>query len=285
MSAKGTILVTGGAGYIGSHTTVELLDSGYDVVIVDNLGEDGVEALAASAGASYLRLSNPGYGAAINAGVALLPPEIEWVLVGNPDIEFAPDALGALLRRGVSDPRIAEVGPMVRNEDGTVYPSARAIPSLRTGIGHALFANIWARNPWTRAYRVEDQPSDRARDAGWLSGSCVLVRRTAFTEIDGFDERYFMYFEDVDLSYRLGLRGYRNVYEPAAEVVHVGAHSTSGASEEMIRAHHTSARRFISKKYHGWRAPVRIVLAIGLAARSALLRRRVGSGSRSAESP
>jgi N-acetylglucosaminyl-diphospho-decaprenol L-rhamnosyltransferase len=106
----------------------------------------------------------------------------------------------------------------------------------------------------------------------------VLVRRAVFDAIGGFDEGYFMYFEDVDLGYRLGQAGYRNVYEPSAVVVHTGAHSTksSAESERMISAHHDSARRFLNRKYRGWWLwPVRVTLTIGLALRSALVRRRV----------
>ncbi|MEP6842221.1 MAG: glycosyltransferase, partial [Pseudolysinimonas sp.] len=130
------------------------------------------------------------------------------------------------------------------------------------------------------AYRRETDPSGRARDAGWLSGSCLLVRRSAFDAIDGFDERYFMYFEDVDLGFRLGKAGYRNVYEPAAAVTHVGAHSTDTESARMVAAHHASARRFLSKKYAGWRLwPVRIVLRVGLSVRSRAIQRRLARSS------
>jgi N-acetylglucosaminyl-diphospho-decaprenol L-rhamnosyltransferase len=156
-----------------------------------------------------------------------------------------------------------------------VYPSARALPSLRTGIGHALFANIWLGNPWTRAYRRDSSSDPVRRDAGWLSGACVLVRKSAFDELGGFDDGYFMYFEDVDLGYRLGKAGYRNVYEPAAVVVHSGAHSTSDHSARMISVHHESARRFLTRKYSGWYLwPVRVALTVGLDLRSALLSRR-----------
>jgi N-acetylglucosaminyl-diphospho-decaprenol L-rhamnosyltransferase len=161
--------------------------------------------------------------------------------------------------------------------DGLVYPSARAIPSLRTGIGHALFANIWLANPWTRAYRNDTETTPVRRDAGWLSGACLLVRRSVFEQLGGFDPNFFMYFEDVDLGYRLGKLGYRNVYEPAATVIHTGAHSTEGESARMIAAHHESARRFLHKKYSGWYLlPVRIVLDLGLAVRSSALKRRAG---------
>jgi N-acetylglucosaminyl-diphospho-decaprenol L-rhamnosyltransferase len=248
------------------------------VVIVDNApGADDASAEASRHHAGYVPLpENPGYGGAINAGVRALPPSVEWVLISNPDVVVAPGAIDALRAIAASDPAIASVGPAVLNPDGSVYPSARAVPRLRTGIGHALFVNLWQRNPWTQAYRRESDPSDQVRDAGWLSGSCLLVRRSAFDAIGGFDEGYFMYFEDVDLGYRLGKAGYRNVYEPAARVTHAGAHSTGDESARMVAAHHDSARRFLGKKYAGWWLwPVRAGLRVGLALRSQAMQRRL----------
>lgn len=248
------------------------------VVVVDNApGAGDASELSAKAGAVHLPLpENPGYGGAVNAGVRELPSSVEWILISNPDVVLAPGAIDALVRTAASDPGIGAVGPAVLNPDGSVYPSARAVPSLRTGVGHALFANLWQRNPWTLAYRRETDPSDEQRDAGWLSGSCVLVRRSAFDAIGGFDEGYFMYFEDVDLGFRLGRGGYRNVYQPAASVTHVGAHSTGGESARMVKAHHDSARRFLSKKYVGWYLwPIRAGLAVGLAIRSRAITRRL----------
>lgn len=249
------------------------------VVVVDNAptGPEPARDVAQRHGAHYLPLpANPGYGGGMNAGVALLPDDIEWVLLSNPDVVLAPHAIDLLRETASDDDAIGAVGPAVMNPDGTVYPSARSVPSLRTGVGHALFMNLWARNPWTLAYRHDDDQSGERRDAGWLSGSCLLVRRAAFDAIGGFDEGYFMYFEDVDLGFRLGRAGFRNVYEPAARVEHIGAVSTGRGSDGMIRAHHDSARRWIRKKYTGWWLwPVRAALEVGLAMRSAAVRRRL----------
>jgi N-acetylglucosaminyl-diphospho-decaprenol L-rhamnosyltransferase len=246
------------------------------LVVADNLPTEGEAArIARSARADYVPIpANPGYGGAVNAAVGRLPDSVEWVLIANPDLILDPGALDRLVAAGREDDAIGSVGPLVKNPDGTTYPSARSVPSLRTGIGHALFSNLWTTNPWTRRYRDDLAPADERRDAGWLSGSCVLVRRRAFDEIGGFDEGYFMYFEDVDLGYRLGKRGYRNVYEPAASAVHIGGQSTGGESARMVRAHHASARRFIGRKYAGWWLwPVRAVVGTGLAVRSALAAR------------
>lgn len=224
------------------------------VVVVDNLpGEGTTRELAEQHGAAYVaQPQNPGYGGGMNAGVSALPASVEWVLVCNPDLELLGGSIDALLAVAESDERIGSVGPAVLNSDHSVYPSARSVPSLRTGVGHALFVTVWQQNPWTAKYR-HDADTGEQRDAGWLSGSCVLVRRSAFDELGGFDEGYFMYFEDVDLGYRLGKAGWRNVYAPQAQVIHIGAHSTTTESERMIRAHHASARRFLSRKYSaGW---------------------------------
>lgn len=248
------------------------------LVVVDNAPDAGTAAATADrAGARYITLpQNPGYGAAVNVGVRELPASVQWVLISNPDIVLEPGSVDKLRDAGQADDSIGAIGPTVLNPDGSVYPSARAIPSIRTGVGHAVLGNMWEGNPWTRSYLRDEDPSDEPRDAGWLSGSCLLVRRSAFDELNGFDEDYFMYFEDVDLGFRLGNAGYRNRYEPAARVTHSGAHSTSGSeSARMIAAHHESARRFLRKKHPEWYlAPVRAVIDAGLAVRSGLSQRR-----------
>jgi N-acetylglucosaminyl-diphospho-decaprenol L-rhamnosyltransferase len=247
------------------------------VIVADNKpeGDAVVAGIVERYSARYLPLrSNLGYGGAINAAVDTLPASVEWILVSNPDVSLSDDALDLLIAVGDADPTIGSVGPAVLTSEGEIYPSARSVPSLRTGVGHALFVNLWVDNPWTRAYRNDSDTRVERRDAGWLSGSCVLVRRSAFSELGGFDTGFFMYFEDVDLGYRLGKLGYRNVYEPAARVVHTGAHSTTSDSGRMINAHHDSARRFLNKKYAGWWLwPIRVALTIGLRVRSALVRR------------
>lgn len=247
------------------------------MVVADNRPDDDeVRALVESAGAQYLAMpSNLGYGAAVNAAAGALPRSVEWVLISNPDVELSPGSLDRLVELGDSDSTVASVGPATFNADGTLYPSAREIPSLGMGIGHALFFGIWPSNPWSRRYRNDTEPATEPRDVGWLSGSCLLVRRSAFDELGGFDPGYFMYFEDVDLGYRFARLGYRNRFEPSVRVTHTGAHSTTTESAKMIATHHASARRFLATKYSGpWRWPLRAGLGAALSIRSSLLTRR-----------
>ncbi len=246
------------------------------IVVADNKPEVGAPSaeLAERFRALYLPLpKNLGYGGAMNAAIRELPGDIRWVLISNPDIEIRPGAFDELVRVGEADARVGAVGPLVMT-DGEVYPSARALPSLANGIGHALLARIWPTNPFTASYRNDTELPPRERDAGWLSGSCLLVRREAFDAVGGFDDDYFMYFEDVDLGARLGAAGWLNRYAPSAVVEHSGAHSTDTDSARMIVVHHQSAYRFLSRRYSGWyNFPVRLVVRVGLVGRAFMMTR------------
>lgn len=253
--------------------------SGVRCVVVDNASTDAAKTreIAAEFGATLLELGdNRGYGGAMNAGVATLPSDIDAIVIANPDVSVSPHAISTLYQVLQHSPAIGAVGPAILNADGSVYPSARAIPSLGTGVGHALLARIWPQNPWSAKYRVENS-SPNMRDAGWLSGAFLMVRRSAFDALAGFDERYFMYFEDVDLGHRLGRAGWRNVYVPDATVTHTGAHSTQTNSGHLLRVHHVSAYQFLRTRYAAWYfAPLRLVLRAGLFIRGVIGARRLG---------
>ncbi|MBP2474597.1 N-acetylglucosaminyl-diphospho-decaprenol L-rhamnosyltransferase [Crossiella equi] len=240
------------------------------VVLADNGSVDGAPEHAA-AEREHVQLlvigENVGYGTAANRGVAQLPEEYGWVVVANPDLEWGPGSLDELLAAAERWPRAGSFGPLIREPGGEVYPSARLVPSLGRGLGHALLGKVWAGNPWTRAYRQEDRAVGE-RPAGWLSGSCLLLRREAFDAIGGFDPRYFMFFEDVDLGDRFGRAGWLNVYVPSAEVMHIGGVSTAKVKPKMLAAHHKSAYKFLADRNPGpWNAPLRAAIKLGLALR------------------
>lgn len=238
------------------------------VVIADNASQDiaVTQGLAKKNGARVVRLDrNAGYGAAANAGVAALPAACSVVLISNPDVTLTTESVALLRASLLADDTIGIVGPRIRNTDGSVYPSARAIPSIRTGAGHGLFSRVWPGNPWTRRYHSDAFRREVNIDAGWLSGACLMMRRSTFDQLGGFDERYFMYFEDVDLGYRAGHAGLRNVYVPEAVVTHSGGETTRVNKRAMLAAHHDSAKTFIATKYAGARwALMRLVLRTGL---------------------
>ncbi|ORB02636.1 dTDP-Rha--alpha-D-GlcNAc-pyrophosphate polyprenol alpha-3-L-rhamnosyltransferase [Mycolicibacter minnesotensis] len=247
------------------------------VVIADNGSTDGApeEAVQRYPHVHLLRTgANLGYGGAVNAGVAQLDAEdgerSEFLIVANPDVQWGPGSIDALLDAAARWPKAATLGPLIREPDGSVYPSARHLPSLIRGGMHAVVGPVWPNNPWTRAYRQERlEPSERP--VGWLSGACLLVRRAAFDAIGGFDERYFLYMEDVDLGDRLDKAGWLNVYVPSAEVLHQKGHATGKDPARNLAAHHRSTYTYLADRHTGWsRAPLRWSMRGALAVRSHL---------------
>ena len=251
-----------------------------DVVLADNGSTDGAPERAVRPGVRLLPTGgNLGYGAAANAGAA--GGRSDWLVVANPDVEWSPGSLDVLLEAAERWPAAGCLGPAIRTPDGQLYPSARAFPSLGRGTGHALLGWAWPRNPWTRSYRAE-QGRPVEGTTGWLSGSCMLLRRTAFEQVGGFDPAYFMYCEDMDLCRRLSLAGWKSVYVPAAVVSHTGGHATRREPARMLAAHHRSLYRYLAREYSGARyAPLRLLLAVGLAGRYLVATRvrSVGEGA------
>ena len=246
----------------------------YWVVVADNGSSDGAprRAVAAAERVTLVELGrNLGYGGAVNAALDQVPSTAAWVVVVNPDVELLPGSLDELLDEGRRHPRTGALGPAIVDAAGKPYPSARRFPSLVAGTGHALFAKLWPANPWSQRYLMSREGDD-PREVDWLSGACLLLRRDALDGVQGFDERYFMYFEDVDLSLRLDRAGWSRRFVPSSRIVHVGAHSTSGRRAAMVRAHHESAARFVSVMYPGAAAaPLRWTVQIGLGLRSRIV--------------
>jgi N-acetylglucosaminyl-diphospho-decaprenol L-rhamnosyltransferase len=257
------------------------------VVMADNGSTDGApeEALERHPDARLMRTGgNLGYGSAVNLAVAeyLKDSDAEFFIVANPDVQWGPRSIDVLLEAAERWQLAGSLGPLIRDPDGSVYPSARHQPSIVRGGMHAVVGPMWKSNPWTAAYRQERlEPSERA--VGWLSGSCLLVRKAAFDEIGGFDERYFMYMEDVDLGDRMGHAGWQNVYVPTAEILHDKGHATGRDPARNLAAHHTSTYTFLADRHPGWwQAPLRWAIKSALTVRAGLVvansRRKLAKG-------
>lgn len=247
------------------------------VIMADNGSTDGApeEAEQRYPNVRLLRTgANLGYGSAVNRAAADIAADSECsdlFVVANPDVQWGPHSIDLLLEAAERWPHAGAFGPLIREPDGSVYPSARHQPSLVRGGMHAVVGPFWKSNPWTAAYRQDrEEPSERP--VGWLSGSCLLLRRAAFDAINGFDERYFMYMEDVDLGDRLGRAGWPSVYVPSAEVLHYKGHSTGRDPARNLAAHHASTYTFLADRYPAtWQAPLRWTIRGALAVRAGLV--------------
>jgi N-acetylglucosaminyl-diphospho-decaprenol L-rhamnosyltransferase len=278
----GAVVVDHDAGPLLSGCVRSLLDDGAAPVVVVENGDPGTAAaaleglLAARPGAPVHVVQpgrNLGFGAGVNRGLAALagaPESPDWVLVSNPDLVVHPGALAALRAALESHPAWAVAGPRIFTDTGDVYPSVRSFPSLADAAGHALLAQFNPDNPFTRRYNPGTPEGDAVTEAGWVSGSCFLARRSALEELGGFDEAYFMYAEDMDLCWRAHEAGWGVGFAGTAEVTHVQGVSTARHPYRMMAAHHRSALRFTFRTTKGWRRAALPLAAVVLAARMAM---------------
>jgi N-acetylglucosaminyl-diphospho-decaprenol L-rhamnosyltransferase len=246
-------------------------DGASEVVIVDNGSRDGSVDLVRARFPDLEVVApgtNLGYGSAANRGVAATASPL--ILVCNPDLEVRPGVLAALARVLDRDPGCAVVGPMIRTSGGERYPSARKFPSLIDAGGHALLGIFVPGNRFTRSYQQADLGDVGPVTVDWLSGACLLVRRSAFEQIGGFDEAYFMYAEDVDLCWRLKTAGWTVSWVPEAEVIHRQGVSTDHHPYRMILEHHRSLLRFAVRTSQGWRRALLPLVALGIGVRACL---------------
>jgi N-acetylglucosaminyl-diphospho-decaprenol L-rhamnosyltransferase len=234
------------------------------IVVVDNGSSDTTASVVHAFGdrVTFVPLgTNRGFGAAANRGIAATATDV--VLLLNPDLLLDDGAIGNL-RTALENPALGLAGPEVRNMDGTMYPSARSFPNLIGSAGHGFLGLFWASNPWSQKYL-------RPGRVDWISGTAMMIRRTAFERIGGFDESYFMYVEDVDLCWRLRECGFAVALVDDASVRHAIGGSTKSAPYRMIVAHHRSLWRFAARTTTGAKRLSLPVVALGLVARAALV--------------
>jgi N-acetylglucosaminyl-diphospho-decaprenol L-rhamnosyltransferase len=252
-------------------------DARLEVVVVDNDSRDGSanQAAAAHPGVRLIsNQSNRGFAAAANQGMRAT--SAPFVLLLNPDAEILSGTLGGFLKVARDRPRAGAIGPVVKDPEGSVYPSARRVPTLGMALGHAFVHPFAPDNRFSRAYTLAGWDRRSEREVEWVSGSCCLLRRAALEEVGFFDEGYFLYVEDVDLCTRLRQGGWEVRFSPELEVLHVGGISTAGKKRMTLEHSKSIYRYFVKFRSPGWRAALRPFVWLALRARAELVAQRRG---------
>ncbi|MGH4015945.1 MAG: glycosyltransferase family 2 protein [Pseudonocardiaceae bacterium] len=225
------------------------------VTVVDNCSVDDSVVVARVHGARVVvNASNRGFAAAVNQG--LRTGRSPWVLILNPDARLMPGGLRTMIDAVNQENRVGCVGPKTTDVAGVTYPSARSFPGVFTAMIHGLLGSVWPGNLATRRYHASNDIRNETSEVDWVSGCCMLLLRRAWDQIGGFDERYFMYVEDMDLCFRLRRAGWRTVFEPKATVMHVGGRSSRRRPLRSIYHHHRGAIRFYWRSASPWHRPV-----------------------------
>ena len=194
-----------------------------EVIVVDNASSDGSPELIRERFSEVLFIAseeNLGFSCANNKGFQ--QSSGEFILFLNTDTRIDPGTLESLLSWMRANPDCGGIGPLLfdeRKEFQVSFGGSRGFfPEMRD----KLFLN----SLWKRRIRKMQNPSD----TDWISAACLLVRRSAFKSVDGFDERFFLYFEDIDLCLRIRQAGWRLTVLPDVQVFHAGGASTSALS-------------------------------------------------------
>jgi N-acetylglucosaminyl-diphospho-decaprenol L-rhamnosyltransferase len=222
------------------------LPPGTPAIVVDNASRDGSVATIGDLPdvTVIANADNRGFGAAVNQAARTTRAPLLWIL--NPDCIVTPDALAKL--RAVLDayPDCAIAAPQLLNDDGSIQASARGEPDAWTGLfgRHSLLTKFFPNSAMARKnLRAADLVKTTSESAviDWVMGAAMLVRHDRFDEVGGFDEGYFLYWEDADLCRRLRNKGLSIRYVPSCAVGHSVGVSSRGVRTLAITAFHQSA--------------------------------------------
>jgi GT2 family glycosyltransferase len=261
-----------------------LADTTNPVLVVDNDSSDGSADLVRREFPTVqvrVEQSNRGYGAAANVAVAELGTP--YVLLLNADTELTPGAVASLAAYLDEHPTVALAGPRIVNAAGTYEQSAHRFPTATSLLLHARW---WPGPQSSSRVAGNKQQADRrlgrlamfrrrsewhSRSVDWVLGAALAIRRDAFDGVNGFDEAYFLYQEEIDLCFRLRAAGWEVHYAPVATVLHVGGASTAQRAAETFGQFVRSTRRFARLRLSPGRAAgVRAVLGTVLITRLAI---------------
>lgn len=222
----------------------------YRVVVVDNASTaPGLAAVRAQHPQHLWLLNddNRGYARGCNQGLAALAAR--YTLILNPDIVVLPGALDALVALAEARPRAGIIGPQLLNEDGTVQESCRRFYTLKTlALRRTILGRIFRNSRTVARHLMRDFDHRSERPVDWVLGGCMLVRREALDRCGPMDERFFLYFEDVDWCTRMWRCGFEVLYTPEARFVH--RHRRASARGPLTRSfwlHLTSLVSFYEK--------------------------------------
>jgi len=243
-------------------------------VVVDNGSTDGTVDVVRARFPAVRLIESENRGLCAGWNTALAATDAEHVLLLNADAWLLDGALEALVAAADRHPRAGVIGPRLENPDGTLQRSVRGYPTLwRLATEYLYLRKLAPRTRALNAFYGAGFDHESEREVEWVMGACFLLRRAAYADTGPFDERYFMFSEEVDWMRRAAAREWSVVFTPAARCVHVGGATHGG---RLFRENVSGHLRYLS--LHG--RPGEAERARRLLRASLIVRGRVHRGER-----
>ena len=247
----------------------------YETIVVDNASTDGSVELVRERFPSVRLVAleeNVGFGAANNEGMRVATGR--YFLLLNSDAWPVGNAIERLVAFADARPRVGVAGPRLVNPDGSLQPSVRGFPTLwRLATEYFFLRKLAPGTNLVNAFYGARFDHRSEREADFLMGAVLLVRRAAVEEVGAFDPDFFLYSEETDLCFRMRKAGWSVVFTPDAEFVHVGGASARPEWNRMYREQLRSHLRFFAKHEGLRRAEqARKMLVLSLRLRSLVFR-------------
>lgn len=223
------------------------------IIVVDNASGDGTAEMVKQEFPSVQLIANSeNLGFAAGNNQAIRAGNSPYVLLLNPDTEVQPGALAAFLEAFEEDEQIGAVAAQLLLPNGTVQHSCRSFPEPAAVLLDAIrLSRLFPKSKLFGRYRLTFWDHQSKRDCDQPMASALAFRRAALEQVGLFDENFPLYFNDVDLCYRLRQAGWRVVFEPKAKVLHHHGSSTWQVRPNAILESHRSLIRFYRKHYRG----------------------------------
>lgn len=236
-----------------------------EVIVVDSASTDDTVAMTQREFPQVIvsaQVDNIGYTRCNNIGLKMA--QGRHLLLLNPDTLIIGNTIAALSAYLDAHSQVGMVGPHTLNDDRTTQSTRRRFPTRRLAFFESTWLESLAPQAWLRDYALLDNDDRATFEVDWMQGSCLMARREVYDQIDGLDEGYVMFYEEMDWCKRAKDNGWKVVYVGSAQLVHLGGKSTEQASARKHIYYNESKLRYFRKVYGGFFAGLlRIFLLIG----------------------
>lgn len=194
----------------------------FEVILVDNCSTDGTVSFVKENYPDVKIIENQEiYGFARNNNIGAEQASGKYILILNPDIILTKGAIDILYNYTVAHPESGIVAPKLQNRDGSLQYSARRFPTLKILLTRILtHGDDNSDNSNVENYLLKRLPMDKPSEVDWCMGAAFLVPQPFYKELNGFDEGFFLYVEDMDLCYRCWEKNRKVIYYPLSRMIH-----------------------------------------------------------------